>query len=122
LYPTLAAGIAGLYRGVAAVGIGAGPAHAVYFATYEYAKDAFGGGKPGHHPLAHAAAGICATILGKGRITFWGFSLTQTTLPVTRHPRNYLSPPSLPHCASTTQLSRVCAITYKRRATVNWAG
>lgn len=58
-------GIAGLYRGVAAVGIGAGPAHAVYFATYEYAKDALGGGKPGHHPLSHAAAGICATILGR---------------------------------------------------------
>lgn len=39
-------GIAGLYRGVAAVGIGAGPAHALYFATYEYAKDALGGGQP----------------------------------------------------------------------------
>jgi solute carrier family 25 iron transporter 28/37 len=46
------------------VGIGAGPAHAIYFATYEYAKEALGGGKPGHHPLAHAAAGICATVLG----------------------------------------------------------
>ena len=29
-----AEGVAGLYRGISAVGIGAGPAHAVYFATY----------------------------------------------------------------------------------------
>ena len=33
-----AEGVAGLYRGVAAVAVGAGPAHAVYFATYEKVK------------------------------------------------------------------------------------
>jgi solute carrier family 25 (mitochondrial iron transporter), member 28/37 len=56
--------IRGLYRGVSAAGLGAGPAHAVYFATYEKCKVWFGGGVKGEHaPLAHAAAGACATIL-----------------------------------------------------------
>ena len=72
-------GVAGLYRGIAAVGIGAGPAHAVYFATYEHAKDAFGGNKPGHHPLAHAAAGACATVVGKGG--FLAFERIPTPTP-----------------------------------------
>ena len=58
-------GVAGLYRGVAAVGIGAGPAHAVYFATYEHMKSALGGDTKGEHaPLAHALAGACATVVG----------------------------------------------------------
>ena len=58
-------GIAGLYRGVTAVGIGAGPAHAVYFATYEYMKTRLGGDHRGEHaPVAHALAGSCATVLG----------------------------------------------------------
>ena len=38
-------GVRGLYRGVAAVGIGVGPAHAVYFATYEHMKRTLGGRK-----------------------------------------------------------------------------
>lgn len=29
-----------------------GPAHAVYFATYEAVKQAMGGNAAGHHPLA----------------------------------------------------------------------
>jgi len=36
-----------------------GPAHAVYFATYEAVKQSMGGNAAGHHPLA---AGACATI------------------------------------------------------------
>ena len=58
-------GVRGLYRGVAAVGIGVGPAHAVYFATYERMKRALGGDQKGeHNPLAHALAGSCATVVG----------------------------------------------------------
>lgn len=30
----------------------AGPAHAVYFATYEVVKQAMGGNASGHHPIA----------------------------------------------------------------------
>lgn len=38
-------GVSRLWRGISAVLLSAGPAHAVYFATYEAAKEAFGGNK-----------------------------------------------------------------------------
>ena len=41
-----------LWRGVNSVILGAGPAHALYFGSYEFAKDAFGGNESGHHPIA----------------------------------------------------------------------
>jgi len=37
-----------------------GPAHAVYFATYEVVKQAMGGNAAGHHPVA---AGTFCSIL-----------------------------------------------------------
>lgn len=52
----------GLYRGIGAMGLGAGPAHAVYFGAYETLKERFGGNASGHHPVAHALAGAGATI------------------------------------------------------------
>ncbi|KAG0285181.1 Fe(2+) transporter [Dissophora globulifera] len=55
-------GVRTLWRGVNSVILGAGPAHALYFGAYEYAKEAFGGNEAGHHPLAAGAAGACATI------------------------------------------------------------
>ena len=61
------AALRGLYRGVSAAGLGAGPAHAVYFATYEKCKRVFGGNdRREHAPLAHAMAGACATTLADG--------------------------------------------------------
>lgn len=51
-----------LWRGVNSVVLGAGPAHALHFATYEYCKEYFGANASGHHPLASAAAGACATL------------------------------------------------------------
>jgi Mitochondrial carrier protein len=54
-----------LWKGVSSVVVGAGPAHAVYFATYEIVKQGLGGNAGGatdHHPLAVATAGACATI------------------------------------------------------------
>ncbi|KAK3009236.1 hypothetical protein RJ639_015108 [Escallonia herrerae] len=54
-------GPAGLYRGIGAMGLGAGPAHAVYFSVYEVCKKAFSGGKP-NNAVAHAGAGVCATV------------------------------------------------------------
>lgn len=33
------------------------PSHALYFASYEAAKQFYGGNAPGHQPLATAAAG-----------------------------------------------------------------
>lgn len=52
----------GLYRGIGAMGLGAGPAHAVYFAVYESLKEHLGGNRSGYHPFAHALAGAGATI------------------------------------------------------------
>ncbi|KAF9922769.1 Fe(2+) transporter [Linnemannia zychae] len=53
-----------LWRGVNSVILGAGPAHAVYFGTYEYAKHLFGGNNldSGHRYVAAAGAGALATI------------------------------------------------------------
>ncbi|KAK3689977.1 mitochondrial carrier domain-containing protein [Podospora appendiculata] len=56
-------GVLSLWRGMSSVIIGAGPAHAVYFATYEAVKHLMGGNRVGvHHPLAAATSGACATI------------------------------------------------------------
>ncbi|KAF2399825.1 mitoferrin-1 [Trichodelitschia bisporula] len=54
-----------LWRGISSVVLGAGPAHAVYFATYEAVKHAMGGNEGlahEHHPLAAAVSGASATI------------------------------------------------------------
>ncbi|KMZ56658.1 putative Mitochondrial carrier protein [Zostera marina] len=54
-------GLRGFYRGVSAMGLGAGPAHAVYFSVYELAKKNFSKGKS-NNPIAHAASGVMATV------------------------------------------------------------
>lgn len=51
-------GVRGLYRGATAMALGAGPAHAIYFATYERAKDVYGGNRQGYQFSATAAAGL----------------------------------------------------------------
>ncbi|XP_022875377.1 mitoferrin-like [Olea europaea var. sylvestris] len=51
----------GFYRGIGAMGLGAGPAHAVYFSVYEFCKKRFSRGNPNNH-LAHAVSGVFATI------------------------------------------------------------
>jgi len=54
-----AEGYLSLWRGLSSVVVGAGPAHAVYFATYEAVKQAMGGNAAGHHPLAAGARAHC---------------------------------------------------------------
>jgi asparaginyl-tRNA synthetase len=47
-----------LWRGLSSVILGAGPAHAVYFASYEAVKHRLGGNQGGseeHHPFAAGA-------------------------------------------------------------------
>ncbi|KAI1971880.1 Fe(2+) transporter [Ophidiomyces ophidiicola] len=52
-----------LWKGVSSVIVGAGPAHAVYFGTYEVVKEFAGGNVgDGHHPVAAGLSGACATI------------------------------------------------------------
>jgi len=51
-------------RGVSAVIIGAGPAHALYFSCYEKMKRVLSGTQTGaHSPIAQAGAGALATLL-----------------------------------------------------------
>lgn len=51
----------GLYRGIAAMGLGAGPAHAVYFSVYELSKQVLSRGDP-NNSMVHAASGVVATV------------------------------------------------------------
>ena len=57
-----------LYRGIGAMGIGAGPAHAVYFSVYEHCKRIFSGENP-NNTLAHAISGVFATVASDAVIT-----------------------------------------------------
>lgn len=58
-----AEGARSLWRGVSSVVLGAGPAHAVYFAVYEAVKNSLGGNKDtNHHPVVASVAGASATI------------------------------------------------------------
>ncbi|KAL8093094.1 uncharacterized protein LOC141693250 [Apium graveolens] len=62
-------GLAGLYRGVAAMGIGAGPAHAVYFSVYEtFKKSLLAHGNP-NTSAVHAVSGVFATVASDAVIT-----------------------------------------------------
>mmetsp|Transcript_22897 Transcript_22897/g.40470 ORF Transcript_22897/g.40470 Transcript_22897/m.40470 type:complete len:370 (-) Transcript_22897:1171-2280(-) len=62
-------GLVGLYRGVGAVAIGAGPVHALHFAVYEMAKEALGGNKEGLRPVETALAGCTATMVSDAVMT-----------------------------------------------------
>lgn len=54
-------GSGSLFRGFTAVAVGAGPAHALYFASYEQSKHVLGiSTNPAAHPYATAAAGAVA--------------------------------------------------------------
>ena len=55
-----------LWRGSPAVLLGCVPSHAAYFSAYEVGKARTGAGAPGHHPLAAALTGACATVLHDG--------------------------------------------------------
>ncbi|KAL8459624.1 hypothetical protein ACS0TY_036931 [Phlomoides rotata] len=58
----------GFYRGIGAMALGAGPAHAVYYSAYEFFKKSFSGGNPDNH-AAHAASGACATVANDAVLT-----------------------------------------------------
>lgn len=56
-------GLRSLWRGMTSVVLGAGPAHAVYFGTYETVKDILGANQDNrHHPFITAVSGASATI------------------------------------------------------------
>lgn len=53
---------AALYRGLSAMVLGAGPAHAVYFYVYEMSKKVLSMNQNPNNPLIHASSGILATV------------------------------------------------------------
>jgi solute carrier family 25 iron transporter 28/37 len=55
-------GALALYRGLPAMALGAGPAHAVYFSVYEFAKSRLSDRLGPNNPAAHASSGVLATI------------------------------------------------------------
>ncbi|CAA0820614.1 Mitochondrial substrate carrier family protein [Striga hermonthica] len=61
-------GLRGFYRGIGAMGLGAGPAHAVYFSVYEFSKKTLSRGNP-NNPAAHAMSGVFATIASDAVLT-----------------------------------------------------
>ncbi|XP_042051703.1 mitoferrin-like [Salvia splendens] len=61
-------GARSLYRGIGAMALGAGPAHAAYFSVYEVCKRRFSRGNPDSH-AAHAASGVCATVASDAVLT-----------------------------------------------------
>ncbi|PSC73762.1 mitochondrial carrier [Micractinium conductrix] len=99
-------GVAGLYRGVAAMALGAGPSHALYFASYEAAKQLYGGNAEGHQPLATAAAGATATIVNDGCMTPW--DVIKQRMQVRHSPYR-----SVLHCASETWRKEGLSAFYK---------
>lgn len=64
-------GVRGLYNGVSAVALGAGPSHALYFATYEISREVMGANEEGHRPLETAIAGTMATAVNDFCMTPW---------------------------------------------------
>ena len=56
-------GARALWKGIASVILGAGPAHALYFGTYELVKDLTGGNKLGFQLWSTSVAGASATII-----------------------------------------------------------
>ena len=62
-------GIIGLYSGVGAVAVGAGPSHGIYFVVYEYMKSFLGATDDEHRPLETSAAAAAATVVADAFMT-----------------------------------------------------
>ena len=82
---TTRTGFARLWKGVWSVVIGAGPAHAIYFASYEQSKELLI--KPGQdeltRTLCHGASGAVATILSDAVMT--PFDVVKQRLQLQQH-------------------------------------
>ncbi|OZJ01552.1 hypothetical protein BZG36_05424 [Bifiguratus adelaidae] len=90
---TMTEGTLSLWRGIQSVVLGAGPAHALYFATYEKAKEMFGGGGGGDggwgELVGAASAGACATIASDALMNPFDVIKQRMQLPTTT-PSNIL--------------------------------
>ncbi|CAK0783894.1 hypothetical protein CVIRNUC_007094 [Coccomyxa viridis] len=77
-------GVRGLYGGIVAAGLGAGPAHAVHFAVYEAAKKGLGETAAETSFAGAAAAGATATIISDACMT--PFDVIKQRLQVAHSP------------------------------------
>ena len=57
------------FRGMNVVAAGAGPAHALYFSSYEFSKRMLSNQKAEYHHVAHGIAGLIATLIHDGFMT-----------------------------------------------------
>ncbi|KAF8478257.1 mitochondrial carrier domain-containing protein [Gautieria morchelliformis] len=88
-------GMRALWRGVSSVIVGAGPAHAVHFGTYEAVKELAGGNRgDGSHFMATSIAGAASTIASDALMN--PFDVIKQRMQM--HNSGYRS---LWHCAST---------------------
>ncbi|EHA50033.1 hypothetical protein MCOR27_007171 [Pyricularia oryzae] len=104
----LSEGVRSLWRGMSSVVVGAGPAHAVYFATYEAVKHFMGGNKAGeHHPLAAVTSGACATIASDALMN--PFDVIKQRMQMKGSSKIYRS---MPDCARTVYRNEGLAAFY----------
>lgn len=93
--PTLSLGAAlALYRGLPAMALGAGPAHAVYFSVYEFAKSRLSDRLGPNNPVAHASSGVLATVASDA--VFTPMDTVKQRLQLTSSPYTGVS-----HCVRT---------------------
>ena len=79
-------GLKGLYSGVGAVAVGAGPSHGIYFVVYEYMKSFLGATNADqrHRPLETGFAASVATIIADGFMT--PLDVVKQRLQLANHP------------------------------------
>ncbi|XVF68449.1 hypothetical protein PTKIN_Ptkin11bG0003800 [Pterospermum kingtungense] len=77
-----AGGPAGFYRGIGAMGLGAGPAHAVYFSVYEVCKKYLSGGNP-NNSAAHAVSGFSRRWQATPFLRLWIWATVLMNAPFT---------------------------------------
>uniref|UniRef100_A0A0D9VSZ9 Mitochondrial carrier protein n=1 Tax=Leersia perrieri TaxID=77586 RepID=A0A0D9VSZ9_9ORYZ len=87
-------GVLALYRGLPAMALGAGPAHAVYFSVYEFAKSRLSERLGQNNPAAHASSGVLATIASDA--VFTPMDTVKQRLQLTSSPYTGVS-----HCVRT---------------------
>lgn len=87
-------GVLALYRGLPAMALGAGPAHAVYFSVYELAKSSLTDRLGPNNPVAHAGSGVVATVASDA--VFTPMDTVKQRLQLTSSPYTGVS-----HCVRT---------------------
>ena len=87
-------GALALYRGLPAMALGAGPAHAVYFSVYEFAKSRLSDRFGPNNPAAHASSGVLATVASDA--VFTPMDTVKQRLQLTSSPYSGVS-----HCVRT---------------------